>query len=80
MSGCVGYASSRLTCSKGEPLGVLVLQAIGFSNLALTALPRWEPPLAQPGYQHPGAPTQYGPPAGAPQNYAKGYQPGYVQG
>ncbi|KAF8558410.1 hypothetical protein OG21DRAFT_1433128 [Imleria badia] len=51
----------------------------GICQLQTEMQPGWEPPLAQPGYQHPGVPNQYGPPpVGGPQNYGKGYQPGYV--
>ncbi|KAG9318344.1 hypothetical protein JVU11DRAFT_432 [Chiua virens] len=50
----------------------------GICQLQTDMQPGWAPPLAQPGYQHPGpSPGLPGPP---PQNYGKGYQPGYIQG
>ncbi|KAF8436902.1 hypothetical protein L210DRAFT_3406375, partial [Boletus edulis BED1] len=47
----------------------------GICQLQTDMQPGWEPPLVQPGYQHP---NQYGSPPVGPQHYAKGYQPGYV--
>ncbi|KAG8217372.1 hypothetical protein J3R82DRAFT_5468 [Butyriboletus roseoflavus] len=51
----------------------------GICQLQTEMQPGWAPPLAQPGYQHPDGQNQYGPPpVGAPQNYGKDYQPGYI--
>ncbi|KAH7889844.1 hypothetical protein F5I97DRAFT_1941089 [Phlebopus sp. FC_14] len=44
----------------------------GICQLQTEMQPSWEPPLAQPGYQHPG--SSYG----GPQNPGYGYHPGYV--
>lgn len=41
----------------------------------LNAHDRWEPQVAQPGYQHPQLQGQYG----SPQTFDYGYQPSYTQ-
>jgi hypothetical protein len=61
-------------CSLGENWFSYV-RYVGLLTCGAAALDlgRWEPQIAQPGYQHPQLQGQYGPPQNA------GYHPGYVQ-